>query len=85
MRKLSNEEMLFGMIEGKEYTLSTERKNQFKGKFSGYQVAAHGKNLGGIRANGDHDFGYSWDIYDFKNNCINECFTVHGWYFTTED
>jgi hypothetical protein len=86
MRRLSKEEMLFGMEEGKTYAIVSKdgMVSEYKGKFHGYDIIEWRKI---IKVCGDPKFGNRWIVYSFETDEIDPTFNenVHGWYFAVEE
>jgi hypothetical protein len=78
MRKLSMEEMLFGMVEGKEYAIVAPGNHVIgRGSFEGYVIA--GIHIWGFFSNAN------WPLWDLQDNKIHVLFNKLGRGISTED
>jgi hypothetical protein len=83
MRKLSPEDVLFGLVEGEEYTIYTSENVLFSNYvFGGYSLQNPNVAVAGIYGFFSDNVFRLWEIDDDKP-C--NWHTIDGWYVTTKD
>jgi hypothetical protein len=79
MRKLTLDEITFGLVEGQTYEIRNKYGGLYtKGAFLGYNINCYDALVIELKTS-------RWQLLDIKTNEYNTSNTKDGYYFTTED